>query len=207
MDNYTAYFELLVLFAAAMTALMSLEYAADAGLAGAEYYALMLFAALGMMLMAAAGDLIVIFLGLETMSIAVYALAGFLRRDPRSNEAALKYFLLGAFSTGFLLYGIALIYGATGTIKLEPIERRAHASGDRQSAAAARRRPAADRLRLQGRRRALPYVDARRLRGRADAGHGVHGGRGQDRRVRRLRAHLHGPSGAAQRRSGRWCCG
>jgi NADH:ubiquinone oxidoreductase subunit 2 (subunit N) len=100
---------------------MSLEYAADAGLAGAEYYALVLFAALGMMLMAAADDLIIIFLGLETMSIAVYALAGFLRRDPKSNEAAIKYFLLGAFSTGFLLYGIALIYGATGTIRLEPI--------------------------------------------------------------------------------------
>src|ERR1700676_4156327 len=104
-----------------MTALMSVEYAADQGLAGAEYYALVIFAALGMMLMVAADDLIVIFLGLETMSIAVYALAGFMRRDARSNEAAIKYFLLGAFSTGFLLYGIALIYGATGTIKLEPI--------------------------------------------------------------------------------------
>ena len=90
-------------------------------LPGAEYYSLMLFAALGMMLMAAAGDLIIIFLGLETMSIAVYVLAGLMRRDPRSNEAAIKYFLLGAFSTGFLLYGIALIYGATGTIKLDPI--------------------------------------------------------------------------------------
>ena len=105
-----------------MTALMSLDYAAEQELAGAEYYALMLFAALGMMLMAAADDLIVIFLGLETMSITVYVLAGFLRRDPSSNEAAIKYFLLGAFSTGFLLYGIALIYGATGSIKLEPIE-------------------------------------------------------------------------------------
>jgi NADH-quinone oxidoreductase subunit N len=120
--GYSGYFELLVLFAAAMTALMSVEYAADQGLAGAEYYALVMFAALGMMLMAVADDLIVIFLGLETMSIAVYALVGFLRRDPRSNEAALKYFLLGAFSTGFLLYGIALIYGATGSVKLEPIE-------------------------------------------------------------------------------------
>ena len=77
MDGYTAYFELLILFAAAMTALMSVEYAADQGLAGAEYYALIMFAALGMMLMAAADDLIMIFLGLETMSIAVYALAGF----------------------------------------------------------------------------------------------------------------------------------
>ncbi len=121
-SGYSGYFELLILFSAAMTALMSVEYAADQGLAGAEYYALVMFAALGMMLMAAADDLIVIFLGLETMSIAVYALAGFLRRDSRSNEAALKYFLLGAFSTGFLLYGIALVYGATGSIKLEPIE-------------------------------------------------------------------------------------
>lgn len=119
--SYTAYFELLILFAAAMTALMSVDYAPDQELAGAEYYALVMFAALGMMLMAAADDLIVIFLGLETMSIAIYALAGFMR-DPRSSEAALKYFLLGAFSTGFLLYGIALIYGATGSIKLEAVE-------------------------------------------------------------------------------------
>ena len=74
-----------------------------------------------MMLMATAGDLIVIFLGLETMSIPVYVLAGIMRRNAKSNEAAIKYFLLGAFSTGFLLYGIALMYGATGSIKLGPI--------------------------------------------------------------------------------------
>ncbi|HJU09233.1 MAG TPA: NADH-quinone oxidoreductase subunit N [Candidatus Binataceae bacterium] len=120
-DDYAVFFEAIIIIATALTISMSLEYAADAALPGAEYYALILFAALGMMLMAAAGDLIIIFLGLETMSIAVYALAGFIRRDPRSNEAAIKYFLLGAFSTGFLLYGIALIYGATGTIRLEPI--------------------------------------------------------------------------------------
>ncbi len=121
MDDYAVFFETVIIIATAVTVAMSLQYAADAGLAGAEYYALVLFAALGMMLMAAAGDLIIIFLGLETMSIAVYALAGFNRRDPKSNEAAIKYFLLGAFSTGFLLYGIALIYGAAGTIRLEPI--------------------------------------------------------------------------------------
>src|SRR6266849_11136572 len=74
-----------------------------------------------MMLMATAGDLIVIFLGLETMSITVYVLAGIARHNPKSNEAAMKYFLMGAFSTGFLLYGIALVYGATGSIKLGPI--------------------------------------------------------------------------------------
>lgn len=120
-DNFAGFFELLIEVAAALTVAMSLEYVAEAGLGGAEYYALMLFGVFGMMLLAAAGDLIVIFLGFETMSISVYALAGFLRRDPKSNEAALKYFLLGAFSTGFLLYGIALVYGAMGTIRLEPI--------------------------------------------------------------------------------------
>jgi len=120
-DDYSAFFELVILVAAALTIGMSLGYVADATLPGAEYYGLVLFAAFGMMLMAAAGDLIIIFLGLETMSIAVYALAGFERRDPKSTEAAIKYFMLGAFSTGFLLYGIALIYGATGTIRLEPI--------------------------------------------------------------------------------------
>jgi NADH-quinone oxidoreductase subunit N len=121
LDDYSTFFELLIIVATAITIAMSLDYVPDSGLAGAEYYALVLIAALGMMLMAAAGDLIIIFLGLETMSIAVYALAGFMRRDAGSNEGALKYFILGAFSTGFLLYGIALIYGATGTIQLGPI--------------------------------------------------------------------------------------
>src|SRR5271170_7707413 len=121
LDDYAAFFELLIIVATAITIAMSLDYVPDNGLAGAEYYALILMAALGMMLMAAASDLIIIFLGLETMSIAVYALAGFMRRDVRSNEGAIKYFILGAFSTGFLLYGIALIYGATGTIQLDPI--------------------------------------------------------------------------------------
>jgi NADH-quinone oxidoreductase subunit N len=120
-DDYSAFFEIVIIISTAVTVGMSLDYVADARLAGAEYYSLLLFAALGMMLMAAAGDLIIIFLGLETMSIAVYVLAGFVRRELRSNEAALKYFLLGAFSTGFLLYGIALVYGATGTIRLAPI--------------------------------------------------------------------------------------
>jgi NADH-quinone oxidoreductase subunit N len=120
-DDYSGFFEIAILVATVVTIGMSLDYVADGGLAGPEYYALILFAALGMMLMASAGDLVIIFIGLETMSIAVYALAGFLRRDPRSSEAALKYFLLGAFSTGFLLYGIALVYGATGSIQLGQI--------------------------------------------------------------------------------------
>src|ERR1700736_1920683 len=93
-DDFAVFFELAILFVAATIVLMSLNYADEVRLPGAEYYSLILFAAVGMMLMAAAGDLIIIFLGLETMSIAIYVLAGLKRTDPRSNEAAIKYFLL-----------------------------------------------------------------------------------------------------------------
>jgi NADH-quinone oxidoreductase subunit N len=80
-----------------------------------------LFATVGMILMAGANDLIVFFLGLETMSVAVYVLAGISRKDSRSSEAAMKYFIMGAFATGFLLYGIALVYGASGSTNLNRI--------------------------------------------------------------------------------------
>jgi len=103
------------LVAAAMGILVSFTYVYRMRLQAGEYYGLILLATAGMMFMVAARDLIVIFLGLEVMSIAVYALTAFNRRDKRSAEAGLKYFLLGAFSTGFFLYGIALTYGATGT--------------------------------------------------------------------------------------------
>jgi len=89
-----------------------------------ESHVLLLLGASGMMLLTAARDLIIVFLGVELMSVAVYALAGINRRSPRSAEGALKYFLLGAFSSAFLLYGIALIYGATGTVQLAEIGRR-----------------------------------------------------------------------------------
>jgi NADH-quinone oxidoreductase subunit N len=96
-------------------------YAHREGIEPGEYYALILFATLGMMLMAAGSHLITIFLGLETMSVSVYILAGIMREDRRSVEAALKYFLLGAFATGFLLYGMAMIYGATGSLYLKEV--------------------------------------------------------------------------------------
>src|SRR5256884_2707431 len=81
-----------------------------------EYHSLLLFATSGMMLMASAGDLVIVFLGLEILSIATYVMAGFRRSDVRSNESSLKYFILGSFSSAFLLYGIALVYGGTATI-------------------------------------------------------------------------------------------
>jgi NADH-quinone oxidoreductase subunit N len=103
------------LIAAAMGVLVSFSYVHRQRLQAGEFYGLMLLSTAGMMFMTGARDLIVIFLGLELMSVAVYALSAFNRRDPRSAEAGLKYFLLGAFSTGFFLYGIALTYGATGS--------------------------------------------------------------------------------------------
>ncbi|MGH7654851.1 MAG: NADH-quinone oxidoreductase subunit N [Gemmatimonadaceae bacterium] len=100
---------------------LGIEYNGREGIWSAESHVLVLFATSGMMMMAAARDLMIVFLGLEIMSIAVYVLAGMNRRSRRSAEGALKYFLLGAFATGFLLYGIALVYGATGSTNLSTI--------------------------------------------------------------------------------------
>lgn len=114
----------LFLLSAGYTIIISLPYTEREGLVAPEYHALVLFATAGMMFMAGASDLIVLFLGLEVMSVAVYVLAGFDRRSQASAEAALKYFLLGAFASGFLLYGIALVYGATGHTSLALIGQR-----------------------------------------------------------------------------------
>jgi NADH-quinone oxidoreductase subunit N len=108
----------IALVSAGATILLSLGYLERERLLAPEYYPLVLFAAAGMMFLSGAEDLIVLFLGLEVMSVAVYALAGFNRSNAFSAEAALKYFLIGAFASGFLLYGIALVYGATGTTNL-----------------------------------------------------------------------------------------
>jgi len=120
-DTFGQFFTLLFLLVGGLTILISLPYVHQAGMDHGEYYALLLFSVLGMMIMAASLDLVTIFLGLETLSIALYILAGFLRGQLKSNESALKYLLLGAFASGFLLYGIALVYGATGSTNLRQI--------------------------------------------------------------------------------------
>ena len=120
-DNFSVFFNLVFLLSTAIVILMSDNYIKQEGVNYGEYYTLVLFATVGMMLMAGGADLLTIFLGLEIMSISLYVLAGFTRDKVRSNEASLKYFLLGAFVTGFLLYGIALLYGATGTTNLKGI--------------------------------------------------------------------------------------
>jgi len=122
LDNFALFFNLIFMAGTGLTLFVSSSYLEREGAARTEYYVLILTATVGMMLMAAGGDLIVIFLGLEMMSISLYILVGFLRGQVRSNEASMKYLLLGAFATGFLLYGIALIYGSTGTTNLREIE-------------------------------------------------------------------------------------
>src|SRR6201981_675306 len=121
LDNFALFFAQLFIGVAALTILSSIHYIREMKIHEGEFYALVLFATGGMILMAAANDLIVFFLALETMSIAVYVLTGMWRTNSRSSEAAMKYFLMGAFATGFLLYGIALIYGATGSTNLNQI--------------------------------------------------------------------------------------
>ena len=119
------FFYLIFILGAALTVLISRQYLEEYGKNLGEYYALLLFATVGMMLMAASAHLIMIFLGLEIMSIAVYVLAGLFREDARSNEAALKYLILGSFSSGFLLFGMAMLYGASGgTLYLNELPQR-----------------------------------------------------------------------------------
>ncbi|MBI5476334.1 MAG: NADH-quinone oxidoreductase subunit N [Ignavibacteriales bacterium] len=117
--GYSSYFTIIFCLAAIFTIVFSKNYFLNQVDNIGEYYTLVLFATIGMMMLASAADMILLFLGLELMSISLYVLAGFLRKNSLSNEASLKYFLLGAFATGFLLYGIALIYGATGSTNIQ----------------------------------------------------------------------------------------
>jgi NADH-quinone oxidoreductase subunit N len=117
-DAFATFFRLLVCTVGFLTVLGSLHYLKREGLPQGEYYALILFSLAGQGLMASANDLILVFLGLEISSISTYILAGYLRHDGKSLEASLKYFFLGSFATAFLLYGIALLYGAAGSTTL-----------------------------------------------------------------------------------------
>ncbi len=120
-DTYSQFFNVIFLGAALFTIFSSFRYLDDEKLQHPEYYVLVMFAALGMMLMASALDLIVIFIALELMSLSVYILVGFRRNDRKSNEAAMKYFILGSAASAVLLYGSALIYGATGSTEIRSV--------------------------------------------------------------------------------------
>src|SRR2546428_1624592 len=121
LDGYALFLQLVICYAAGLVVLLSTDYLRGRGLESGEYYALVLFATVGMMLMTSAADLIIVFLSLELMSLSLYVLAGYFRARLTSGEASMKYFLLGAFASSFFLYGIALVYGSTGTTNLDRI--------------------------------------------------------------------------------------
>jgi NADH-quinone oxidoreductase subunit N len=121
-DSYGTFFRGVVILAGFLCILTSFSYLEREGAQGGEYYALILFSMVGQCILATSADLIMVFIGLEISSIATYILAGYLRDDRRNNEAALKYFLLGSFATGFLLYGIAWIYGIIHSTNLQQIQ-------------------------------------------------------------------------------------
>ena len=186
MDGFSVLVTMLVAIAMLLSALVADGYLRREGVQGAEFHVLAMVSASGAMLMGMANDLIIVFLGLEILSIALYVLAAFNYRRAASGEAALKYFILGGFSSAIFVYGIALTYGATGSTNLTQI------ADFLSKNVVLEQRPAAGRaladaggLLLQDRRGAVPHVDARRVPGVAVAGDRVHGGRGEGGRVRR----------------------
>ncbi len=121
LDGFGIFFNWIFLVAALIVAIASYQYLEIAGEHHGEYYGLILFAQCGMYFLATGTDLVTLFIGLELMALSFYVCVGFLRSDKRSNEAALKYLLLGAFSTGFLAYGFSVLYGIAGSTKLQDI--------------------------------------------------------------------------------------
>ncbi len=117
-DGFATFFRLLVLIVGVLTIILGRPYLEREKVESGEFYALVLFSIVGQCLMVSANELVMIFIGLEISSISSYVLAGYLRKDTRNNEAALKYFMLGSFATAFFLYGIAMVYGATGSTNL-----------------------------------------------------------------------------------------
>jgi len=117
-DSFSTYFKMMLYFSTIMTLLMSNSFLSKENLIKGEYFVLLLFALLGTMLMVSGTDLLIIYIGLELQAMSIYVLTGFLKGDVRSNEASLKYIILGAFSSGIFLYGMSLFYGLSGTTNL-----------------------------------------------------------------------------------------
>jgi NADH-quinone oxidoreductase subunit N len=121
-DAFSIFVHVIVIGAALLATLGSIQYLDDENIQRGEYYALVLFATAGMGILAGANELVTAFIGLEMSSISTYILAGFRKRAVKSNEASLKYFILGSFATAFFLYGIAMVYGATGTTRIDQVQ-------------------------------------------------------------------------------------
>ena len=179
-DDYARFLKLLTLVGSGGALLLSLDYLTVENQQKFEYGTLFLLSTLGMLMLISASDLIALYLGLELMSLPLYVIAASNRENVRSTEAGLKYFVLGALSSGMLLYGASLIYGFTGTINFTGIAKATQSGGsiraDFRSGVSFRR------VLLQDFCGSVPYVDARCLRGCADAGHGVFRRRAEGRR-------------------------
>ena len=188
-DLFGVFLGVVVIASTALAVLLSVAYLRREELEAPEYLSLVMLAGAGMLAMTTANDLIVVFVSLEVLSIPLYVLTAFDRRRLSSQEAGMKYFVLGAFSSALFLYGVALTYGATGTTSLTGIaEYLSQNTLFEQGTLARRLRTAPRGSGLQGRGGAVPHVDARRVPGCTDADHGVHGRGDEGRRVRRAAA-------------------
>ena len=198
-DGFGIFFNWIFVAAAMIVAMVSYQYLEIAGEHHGEYYSLILFAQCGMFFLATGTDLVTLFIGLELMALCFYVMVGFLRTDKRSNEAAMKYLLLGAFSSGFLVYGFSVMYGIAGSTKLADI---AAAIAARAAVGSGGFPGAGDHLgraAVQDLRRAVPHVGAGRLRRRAYHGDGLSFGGVEGRFDRVSAAHLPGPAGLCAR--------
>ncbi len=185
-DGFSVTLTMIFMVTGLVVTALSVDYMRRMKIEKGELYSLMFFSVCGMILLAQINDLITLFLGLELLSIPLYVMAGFARPRLDSEEAALKYFFTGAFASGFLLYGIALVFGATGTTNIPEILHRVSAD--------ALFNPTLMLLGagfllvgfgIQGCFGSLPYVGAGCLPGIAHAGDYIHVGGGEDRRLRR----------------------
>ena len=193
-DDFSLVVKALFLLSAYAVVLISTNYVDEGDYYEGEYYTLLLCSILGMVMISSSRDLVSLFIALELLSIPAYMLAAWRKRDLKSNEAGMKYFLLGVFASAVMLYGMSLLYGVTGSTLLSTIGAELDGSLTAAADRHARDRVRDRRLRVQGVGGAVPQLGARHLRGRADAGHrvpvgGVEGGglrRAAHARVRRV---------------------
>ena len=185
-DGVAAVLKVFILGITGVVFVISRRYLVERGLFIGEFYLLTLFATLGMMLMVSAGNLVTAYLGLELFALSTYALVAMNRDSSQSSEAAMKYFVLGALASGLMLFGMSMIYGATGTLDLAKIHAVGSFAADNPHAHAAhvRRGVPRRRHRLRIRRGAVPHVAAGCVRGFADGGHRVRRIGAEDRRFR-----------------------
>ena len=185
-DEFALVLKAVFLLTAYVVVLMSQTEIEEGGYYQGEFYVLLLTSVLGMVMMTSSRDLVSIFVALEFLSIPAYMLAAWRKRDRKSNEAGVKYYLLGVFASAVLLYGMSLLYGTTGSTRLVDIG--AELGDELMAMQVAGHRVRHRRLRLQGLGGAVPHVGARHLRGCADPGHRVLVGRVEGRRIRRAGA-------------------